>query len=104
MIINDFLTGEILASFWGLIAGTVLIVQFTKPIVKERFTDVAVRIYTFIIALILTFTFARQGVGIEGVVLTIINAITVSIGAMGSYEVVVDPLAEKEKGEDIYNG
>ena len=100
MIINDFLTGEILASFWGLIAGTVLIVQFTKPIIKERFTDVAVRIYTFIIALILTFTFAKQGVGIEGVVLTIINAITVSIGAMGSYEIVVDPLAEKEKGED----
>lgn len=101
MLINDFLTSDLLKTFWGLVAGTVLIVQFTKPLVKEKFTDVAVRIYTFAIALILTFTFAKQGTGIEGVVLTVINAITVSIGAMGSYEVVVDPLAEKEKGEDI---
>ncbi len=99
MIINDFLTADLLTTFWGLIAGTVLVVQFTKPLVKDRFSDVAVRVYTFIIALILTFTFAKQGTGIQDIVLTVLNAITVSIGAMGSYEIIVDPLAEKERDD-----
>lgn len=101
MIINDFLTTDILTSFWGLIVGTVLFVQFTKPIIKNKFNDIAVRIYTFLVALILTFTFARQGNDIQGIVLTILNSITVSIGAMGSYEIIVDPYAEKSKEEDI---
>lgn len=102
MMISDFLTADLLKTFWGLIASTVLVVQFTKPLVKDKFTDGVVRIYTFIIALVLTFIFAKQGTGIEGIVLTVLNAITVSIGAMGSYEIIVDPLAEKEfKGEDI---
>ncbi len=100
MIINDFLTADLLTTFWGLIAGTVLVVQFTKPLVKDRFSDVAVRVYTFIISLILTFVFAKQGTGIQDIILTVLNAITVSIGAMGSYEIIVDPFAEKEK-EDI---
>jgi hypothetical protein len=101
MVIGDFITGEMLTTFWGLVAATALIVQFTKPLVKERFTDVAVRIYAFIIALVLTFVFAYQGNGVQGVILTILNAMTVSIGAMGTYEIIVDPYAEKKKGGDI---
>jgi len=99
LIINDFITPEILATFWGLVVATSLIVQFTKPMLKEQFSDVAVRIYTFIISLILTFIFAYQGEGIQGVILTVINSITISIGAMGTYEIVVDPFAEKKKEE-----
>ncbi len=97
MIINDFLTGEILASFWGLIAGTVLIVQFTKPIVKNRFNDIAVRVYTWAISLVLTFVFAKTGVGVQGILLTIINSIGVALASMGGYEVIADPRAEKER-------
>lgn len=99
MVIDDFITPEVLATFWGLVAATALVVQFTKPFIKERFTDVAVRVYTFIISLILTFVFAYQGTGIQGVILTILNAITISIGAMGTYEIIVDPYAEKTKEE-----
>ncbi len=94
---NDFMNIEILATFAGLVAAVSIIVQFTKSIVKKNFGDSAVRLYAFIIALILTFIFARAGTGIEGIVLTIINAILVSIAAMGGYEVFADPKAEKEK-------
>lgn len=94
---SDFMTAEMLATFAGLVAAVSIIVQFTKSIVKKNFGDGAVRLYAFIIALILTFIFAKSGQGIEGVVLTIINAILISIAAMGGYEVVVDPKAEKEK-------
>ena len=94
---NDFITMETLATFAGLVAAVSIIVQFTKSLVKNRYGDAAVRVYTFIISLILTFIFARSGQGIEGIVLTIINSIIVAIAAMGGYEVIADPKAEKKK-------
>lgn len=96
---NEFMTMEMLATFAGLVAAVAIIVQFTKSIVKKQFGDSAVRLYAFIIALVLTFIFARCGTGIEGIVLTVINAILVSISAMGGYEVIADPKAEKKKVE-----
>ena len=94
---NEFMTAETLATFAGLVAAVSIVVQFTKSIIKKNFGDQVVRIYAFIIALILTFIFAKSGQGIEGIVLTIINAILVSLTSMGAYEVVVDPRAEKER-------
>ena len=96
---NDFMTPEVLTTFVGLVLATNIIVQFTKSIVKKQFGDGAVRLYAFIIALVLTFIFAKAGQGIEGIVLTIINAILISIAAMGGYEVIADPKAEKTKIE-----
>jgi hypothetical protein len=98
-MMNEFMTIEMLATFAGLTAAVALIVQFTKSIVKNNFADGAVRLYTFIVALVLTFIFAKSGAGIEGIVLTVINSILVSIAAMGGYEVVADPKARKEKPE-----
>ncbi|MCR2045475.1 hypothetical protein [Anaerosalibacter massiliensis] len=94
---NEFMTAETLATFAGLVAAVSIVVQFTKSIIKKNFGDQVVRIYAFIIALILTFIFAKSGQGIEGIVLTVINAILVSLTSMGAYEIVADPYAEKEK-------
>lgn len=92
---NEFMTAEVLATFVGLVAAVSIIVQFTKSIVKKSLGDAYVRLYAFIISLILTFIFAKAGTGIEGVVLTIINAILISIASMGAYESIADPKAEK---------
>jgi hypothetical protein len=54
-----------------------------------------VRVYSFIIALILTFLFARQGGNAQGIVMTIINAILITIAATGGYEILTDPFARK---------
>ena len=94
---NDFITLEMLATFAGLVTAVTLIVQFSKSIIKNRFGDAAVRLYTFIVALVLTFAFARSGLGIEGILLTIINAIIISVASMGGYEVIADPKAEKQR-------
>jgi hypothetical protein len=72
-----------------------LIVQFTKSLVKKKFGDSYVRLYTFIIALILTFLFARQGDKAQGIIMTIINAILITIAAAGGYEMITDPFARK---------
>jgi len=94
---NEFMNYEALATFGGLAAAVAIIVQFTKSIIKKRFADYAIRIYAFIIALVLTFIFARSGEGVEGIALTVINAILVTLAALGGYEVIADPFAEKKK-------
>jgi hypothetical protein len=92
---NDFMTLDILTTFAGLKVTTMLIVQFTKFLVKKKFGDSYVRVYTFLVALILTFLFARQGENAQGLVMTIINAILITVAAAGGYEIITDPLAKK---------
>lgn len=92
----DSLMGtDALATFVGLTTAVTVIVQFTKSVVKKRFGDSVVRLYAFFIALILTFVFAREGTGIESIVLTILNAMMITAASMGGYEVLSDPLALK---------
>ncbi len=92
---NDFMSLDVLTTFAGLTAVTMLIVQFTKFLIKKRFGDSYVRLYSFIIALILTFVFARVGENTQGIIMTIINAIMITVAAMGGYEMLTDPLARK---------
>jgi len=95
-VYNDFMTPEVLTTFVGLVLATNLIVQFTKSIVKKQFGESFVRLYAFIIALILTFFFSKIGEGFQGIIITIINAILVTMAALGGYEIVSDPKAQKK--------
>ena len=65
--------------------------------IKKIFGDAFVRFYIFIIALILNFIFAKSGNGLQGIVITIINALLVTMTAMGGYEMISDPKAEKAR-------
>ena len=57
-----------------------MIVQFTKGLVKKQFDDYVVRIYAFIV--VLNFIFAPVGSGIQGVALTVLNSVLVTLTAM----------------------
>lgn len=94
---EDFITLDTLTTFAGIVAATTLIVQFTKSLIKKKFQDVAIRIYTWIVALILMIVFVGYGKGMQGIVLTVINSIIVALTSMGTYEVIADPKAEKRK-------
>ena len=98
---NEFMTGEVLATFVGLVTAVTIIVQFTKSVLKKKYSDSSVRIYAFIIALILTFIFAKNGVGAKGIVLTIINAVLITTASTGTYEMIADPKAIKSKDNNI---
>jgi len=95
---SDFMDGDMLTTFVGLTTAVTVIVQFTKTIVKRRFGSYLVRLYVFLIALILTFIFAKTGNGIGGIVLAIINALLITAASMGGYEALSDPLAQKYRG------
>lgn len=94
---DSLMGADALATFVGLTTAVTVIVQFTKSVVKKRFGDSIVRLYAFFIALILTFVFAREGSGIEGILITVINAMIITAASMGSYEVLSDPMALKIK-------
>ncbi len=88
------MTMEVLTTFAGITGAVIVIVQFSKSLIKKKFGDHFVRLYSFIIALLLTFLFAREGSNIEGIVLTIINAMVITIASMGGYEILADPMAQ----------
>lgn len=92
---NDFMSMETLTTFAGLTGAVMLIVQFTKSIVKNNLGDSFVRLYSFLIALILTFVFARQGNQVQDIILSIINSIMITMTSMGGYEMLTDPMAKK---------
>ena len=91
---QDFMTMDVLTTFAGLTGAVILIVQFTKSFVKRKFGDSFVRLYSFIIALILTFIFDKSGSGTQGIILTIINAMVITVASMGGYEAIADPMAQ----------
>lgn len=89
------MSAEGLTTFIGLVTATSLIVQFTKTIIKKQFGSSIVRFYAFVIALILVFIFGANGHGLQGIILKIINAILITMSAMGGYEIMTDPMAKK---------
>lgn len=94
---TEFMSADMLKTFVGLTTAVTVIVQFTKSIVKKKFGDSMVRLYAFFVALVLTFIFARESNGIQGIVLSIVNALIITAASMGGYEVISDPMAQKRR-------
>lgn len=94
---NDFITAEMLATFAGMVACINLIVQFSKKPIKDKFGDGAVRLYSFIISLVLSFIFLDMGHGVQAIALHLVNAILLATSTTGSYEIIADPKALKTK-------
>ena len=102
---NDFITIDFLYTFGGLVVVLGLMVQFTKGILKTVFSDYAIRIYTgawaFVLVLLVywskgMFDAAGREIAMT-ILLALINAIIVTLAALGGYEVLADPKAEKTK-------
>lgn len=92
---DNFMTAETLTTFAGITGPVIVIVQFTKSLIKKRFGDQFVRLYSFIIAFILSLIFiSKEGISLESIILTIINAIIITIASMGGYEAIADPMAQ----------
>lgn len=94
---EEFMNTETLTTFAGLTTAVILIVQFTKSLIKKKFGDVVVRLYSFVIALLLTFIFTNDGNSPQEIIITIINAIMITISSMGGYELIADPMALKTR-------
>lgn len=106
-MLGEFVTIDYLATFAGMVLVLGLIVQFTKGLVKQTFCDQYVRAYTFGWAIVLVMLmywhqglFDAAGREIAMVILlAVVNAIIVTLAALGGYEVLSDPGATKQKPE-----
>lgn len=100
---NDFFTLQTLATFAGMVAAVAIIVQFTKGFFKASVPDWAVRLYTLVIALIVMFfvLYVQKLLTVESIGLGIINSVLVAMTAMGAYEVVADPGAQKRLPQKV---
>lgn len=92
---QEFMTADGLTTFAGLTTAVIVIVQFTKPLVKRKFKDHFVRAYSFVIALILTSIFSTHDFNLQGLILTVINSMMITMASMGGYEAIADPMAQK---------
>ena len=103
---SDYIDVQYLSTFAGMVVVLMLIVQFTKSLIKKNFADVIVRWYCFIWAIILlvilglfqgTFYVARWEELLVLIFIMLVNAILLTWTAMGGYESFADPGAEKTK-------
>jgi hypothetical protein len=103
-MVSEFITLESLGSFTVMVFVVALVVQFTKGFLKRQFSDYVVRHEAFVVALILVFAwnwYAGFFVGgaseiVLKVLLCVINGMLVALAAIGGYDVIADPRAEKE--------
>lgn len=94
--INNYITWEFLGTMAGAIAVTTLIVQFIKmPL--DRIWKIPTRYVVYFIALILLFLveFFRGHITFERSILIVLNAIVVSLAAMGTYETTFKKIENK---------
>lgn len=85
---NEYLTWEFLGTFAGATAATTLIVQFLKLRV-DKVWKIPTRYIVYVISAIILFSvqiFAGT-LTTENIALTLLNAVVVSMAAMGTYDV-----------------
>ncbi len=94
---NEFLTWEYLGTFAGVVAAVTMIVQFLK-LPMDRVWKIPTRFLVFIIALVLLFTvqYFTGEITADVAALTIINAVVVTMAALGTYEVTVKKLEQRK--------
>jgi hypothetical protein len=96
---NNFITLDYLSTFVGMVAVVVLITQFTKELIdkvaKWLPTKYAVFIYALIV--IIGYQIMSNTFDISKLLLTVINAMLLTMTAQGGYEWVFKPIEQKSQ-------
>ncbi|NLY44117.1 MAG: hypothetical protein GX066_09185 [Clostridiaceae bacterium] len=92
---NEFLTWEFLGTFAGATAATTLIVQFLKLQV-DKVWKIPTRYIVYIIAALILFAVQAFTGSFtpENIVITLFNAVVVTMAAMGTYDVTFAKLGK----------
>lgn len=102
---TDYVTPDYLKTMVGMVAVVTLLTQFVKSFVKRIFRDSTVRVVAWMIAFSLQMVVLCFSGGLGGPVKTfigaiglgVINSIIVTMAAHGTYEMLSDPMALREK-------
>lgn len=96
---DNFITLDYLSTFVGMVAVVVLITQFTKDLIDKVAKWLATKYLVFIYALIVLIGYQVMAntFDISKLLLTIINAILLTMTAQGGYEWIFKPIEEKSQ-------
>ncbi len=95
--LNDFMTWDFLGTMAGAVAATTLIVQFLK-IPLDKVWKIHTRYVVYFISFLLLFfvELFTGNVTFERTILIMLNAIIVTMAAMGTYEVTFKQVESKK--------
>ena len=92
-MVEQFLTWGDLATYGGAVMAVLIITEFTKDLPGIR--RIPTRLWAYMIALVLLVTatvFTGDRVRAEDILLSIINAVLVTMAAVGSFHAVQEPV------------
>lgn len=94
---DNFITLDYLSTFVGMVAVVVLITQFTKDLIDKVAKWLPTKYLAFIYSLIVIIGYQLMSntFDISKLLLTIINAILITMTAQGGYEWVFKPIENK---------
>lgn len=94
---DNFITLDYLSTFVGMVAVVVLITQFTKDLVDKVAKWLPTKYLVFMYALIVLIGYQVMANTFESskILLTIINAILLTMTAQGGYEWIFKPIEQK---------
>ena len=96
-VLDNFLTWEFLATYAGATAATSVIVEFAKKVLDKYF-NIPTQLVSYLVALVIlllaqVFT---SGLTISNIILTLINAILVSLASNGAYDGIKRMVTKKD--------
>jgi len=105
---GGFYTWEMLATYAGCLAATILMTQFIKPVwptgIKTQFLS-----YIIALALLILANLAMESLTVETAGISVLNAVVIACAANGSYDNIMeavkpDPDADTGGDPDIDEG
>ncbi len=92
---NGFLTWEYLGTFAGAVAITTILVQFFK-LQADKVWKIPTRYIVYLISVIILFAYQifNGSLELENIVLTLLNAVVVSMASMGLFDNIKKELAK----------
>jgi hypothetical protein len=94
---NQFITIDYMGSFAGMVAIILLLTQFSKDLVDKAAPWLPTKYVAFIYALVVIFgyQFMSGTFNISQIILTLVNAVILTMTAQGSYEWLYKPVELK---------
>jgi hypothetical protein len=95
--LDNFVTLDYLGTFAGMVAVIVLITQFTKDLVDKISGKIATKylVFTYSMIVLVAYQVMTGTFELSKVLLTIINAMLLTMTAQGGYEWVFKPIEQK---------
>lgn len=94
---DNFITLDYMGTFAGMVAIVVLLTQFTKDLIDKMSSKLPTKYVVFLYSLIIIIGYQVMSgtFKISKLLLTIVNAIMLTMTAQGGYEWVFKPIEQK---------